>query len=172
MAADMPSLAAPLDSIASRLPDLVSFNRRVHARLDPWWQRLWVRRLTWAAAALFVLGAITFVWFAAGLPSAKTLLAYQPPLPTNVRGYDGNPVQTFARERRVELSFDEYPKLVVDAFVSAEDKTFFEHGGLDYPGLTKAVFNYSVSLGDGRVCSPRGGRPACACAHQKAERGL
>jgi penicillin-binding protein 1A len=62
------------------------------------------------------------------------LLAYQPPLPTNVRGYDGNPVQTFARERRVELSYDEYPPLVVHAFISAEDKTFFSHGGIDYPG--------------------------------------
>jgi penicillin-binding protein 1A len=55
------------------------------------------------------------------------LLAYQPPLPTNVRGYDGTPVQTFARERRVELSYDEYPPLVVHAFISAEDKTFFSH---------------------------------------------
>ena len=51
------------------------------------------------------------------------MLAYQPPLPTNVRGYDGNPVQTFARERRVELAYDEYPKVVVQAFISAEDKT-------------------------------------------------
>ena len=46
-------------------------------------------------------------------------------LPTNVRGYDGKPVQTFARERRVELAYDEYPPLVVQAFISAEDKTFF-----------------------------------------------
>ena len=52
-----------------------------------------------------------------------------------MRGYDGNPVQTFARERRVELGFDEYPPLVVNAFISAEDKTFFSHGGIDYPGL-------------------------------------
>ena len=149
----MISLTAPLTSIGDRLPDLVAFNRRVHARLDPLWQRIWVRRLTWTAVALFFIGALTFVYFAAGLPSAKTLLAYQSPLPSNVRGYDGNPVQTFARERRVELSFDEYPPLVVNAFVSAEDKTFFSHGGLDYPGLTKAVFNYGLSSvgGGGRV---------------------
>ena len=100
---------------------------------------------------MFILGSIVFVWFAAGLPSSEKLLAYQPPLPTNVRGYNGNPVQTFARERRVELAFDEYPPLVVNAFISAEDKTFFSHGGLDYPGLTKAVFNYTLSAGRGRV---------------------
>ena len=44
------------------------------------------------------------------------------------------PVQTFARERRVELSYDEFPPLVVHAFISAEDKTFFTHHGIDYPG--------------------------------------
>ncbi|HET9336763.1 MAG TPA: PBP1A family penicillin-binding protein [Sphingomicrobium sp.] len=91
-----------------------------------------------------MLAAVVFVVFAINLPSSEKLLAYQPPLPTNVRGYDGNPVQTFARERRVELAYDEYPQLVVDAFVSAEDKTFFSHGGLDYPGLFGAVFDYAT----------------------------
>ena len=87
-----------------------------------------------------------------GLPTSDKLLAYQPPLPSNVRGYDGNPVQTFARERRVELSYDEYPKLVIDAFISAEDKTFFSHGGIDYPGLVGAVFDYTrKSVSGGRA---------------------
>ena len=76
-----------------------------------------------------------WIYFASGLPSSQTLLAYQPPLPTNIRGYDGMPVQTFARERRVELSYDEIPPLVVHAFISAEDKTFFPHHGIDYPGF-------------------------------------
>ena len=75
-----------------------------------------------------------WIYFASGLPSSQTLLAYQPPLPTNVRGYDGTPVQTFARERRVELSYDEYPPLVVHAFISAEDKDFFSHHGIDFTG--------------------------------------
>ena len=152
-AAPLQSLTARLGALADRLPDLTAFNHRVRARIDPLWERRWLRRLSWAALALFVLGMVTFIYFSATLPSAKSLLAYQPPLPSNVRGYDGNPVQTFARERRVELSFDEYPPLVVNAFVSAEDKTFFRHGGLDYPGLTKAVVNYGLSTvgGGGRV---------------------
>ena len=41
--------------------------------------------------------------FARGLPSAESLLTYQPPLPTNVRDIEGAPVQTFARERREQL---------------------------------------------------------------------
>ena len=135
-----------------QLPDLVAFNRRVHERVDPWWARRWLRWLTWSGLALFVLIAATWLYFAAGLPSSETLLAYEPPLPTNVRGYDGEPVQTFARERRVDLSYDEIPPLVVHAFISAEDKTFFQHHGIDYPGTIKAVFNYATHIGrSGRV---------------------
>ncbi|MEO7365154.1 MAG: PBP1A family penicillin-binding protein [Sphingomicrobium sp.] len=93
-----------------------------------------------------------WLFFATGLPSSEKLLAYQPPLPTNVRGYDGNPVQTFARERRVELAYDEYPPVVIEAFISAEDKTFFSHGGIDYPGLVGAVFDYTrKSVSGGRA---------------------
>jgi len=130
-------------SQALKIPDLVAFNQRVHDWIDPWFERKWVRRLSWGAVAAALLGGLVFVYFALGLPSSEKLLAYQPPLPTNVRGYDGNPVQTFARERRVELAYDEYPPLVINAFVSAEDKTFFSHGGLDYPGLIGAVFDYT-----------------------------
>ena len=105
------------------LPDLVAFNKRVHERVDPWWQKKNVRRATWTGLGLFTLFAAVWLYFASGLPSSQSLLAYQPPLPTNVRGYDGNPVQTFARERRVELAYDEFPPLVLNAFIAA-GKTF------------------------------------------------
>jgi len=132
-------------------PDFVGINGRVHAWVDPWFERVWVRQLALLGAAGFVLFAAIWLFFATGLPTSEKLLAYQPPLPSNVRGYDGNPVQTFARERRVELAYDEYPRLVVNAFISAEDKTFFRHGGIDYPGLVGAVFDYtrkSITSGD------------------------
>ncbi len=134
------------------LPDLVAFNQRVHERVDPWWERRWVRRVTWAGLGLFTLFAAIWIYFATGLPSSQTLLAYQPPLPTNVRGYDGTPIQTFARERRVELSYDEYPPVLIQAYLSAEDKNFFEHHGIDFTGLIGAVFDYSVkSVTGGRA---------------------
>ena len=134
------------------LPDLVAFNGRVHGVIDPWWARAWVRWATWAFAAFFALFAAVWLYFASTLPSAQYLLSYQPPLPTNIRGFEGDPVQTFARERRVDLSYDEIPPLVVHAFISAEDKSFFEHHGVDYGGVIKAVFNYTTHLGrPGRV---------------------
>jgi penicillin-binding protein 1A len=136
-----------------QLPDLVAFNNRVHEWVDPWWARRWVRWVAWIVAAGFALFAAMWIYFASGLPSSQTLLAYQPPLPTNVRGYDGDPIQTFARERRVELSYDEYPPLVVHAFISAEDKDFFHHHGIDFTGLVGAVFDFTKKsiTGGGRA---------------------
>ncbi|WP_157215597.1 penicillin-binding protein 1A [Flavisphingomonas formosensis] len=119
----------------------------------------WLRRFgasRWGKVMLGIAGIAFFGWLALwffvarGLPSADTLLTYQPPLPTNVRGYDGTPVGTFARERRVELAYDEFPPQLVHAFISAEDKTFFSHGGIDYPGLAGAVFDYVSKLGSGQ----------------------
>jgi penicillin-binding protein 1A len=134
------------------LPDLVAFNERVHAAVDPYFKRRWVRRLAWAAFAGLLFVAVVWTYVASTIPSSQTLLAYQAPLPTNVRGYDGAPVQTFARERRVELSYDEFSPLVIHAFISAEDKSFFTHSGIDFPGAMKAVFNYTVHVGrPGRV---------------------
>jgi len=138
-----------LTAPGSQLPDLVAFNRRVLDRIGPWFERRWVRWLGIAIAAGFVLFAGMWIYFARTIPSSESLLAYQPALPTNVRGYEGNPVQTFARERRVELAYIEFPPMLVHAFVSAEDKTFFKHGGIDYPGLVGAVFDFTTKTATG-----------------------
>ena len=127
----------------------MGLHRRLSDRVSGWWARKWFRRTVYLL--LFGYASFILVWmaFAASLPSSKSLLAYKPALPTNLRGYDGQPVQTFARERRVELNFDELPPMVVQAFISSEDKTFFTHGGIDYPGLAGAVFDYSVKTATG-----------------------
>ncbi|MGY4397656.1 penicillin-binding protein 1A [Sphingomonas sp. UYAg733] len=103
------------------------------------WARWWVKTL--AILALLGMLAILVLWLlvSRNLPSVENLRAYEPPLPTNVRGIDGTPIHSYARERRVELSYDEYPPLLVRAFLAAEDKTFFEHHGVDYPGIASAI---------------------------------
>jgi penicillin-binding protein 1A len=145
----LPQFRRPSFDFVDRLPDMVAFNQRVHARVDPWFTRRPVRYASYGLGALFIVFAATWLFFSAGLPSSEKLLAYQAALPTNVRGYDGDPVGSYARERRVELAYDEYPPLVVHAFISAEDKTFFSHGGIDYPGLAGAVFDYGVKKATG-----------------------
>jgi len=103
------------------------------------WRQRRVRWSTYGLAIVLLAGFSFWFAFARGLPSAEMLSHYQPPLPTNVRALDGEPVRQFARERRVYLTFEELPPRLVQAFISAEDKTFFQHGGLDYPGIASAV---------------------------------
>jgi penicillin-binding protein 1A len=115
------------------------------ARAAPAWlwraRNRWFLRIPAVLALLAGVGAfLLWLLVARHLPSVDTLRTYEPPLPTNVRGSDGVPVYSYARERRVELSFAEYPPLLVRAYLSAEDKTFFEHHGLDYPGLVRAAW--------------------------------
>lgn len=111
--------------------------------------RRWLRWILGFIALGLLLAVAMWFLFARGLPSADTLLTYEPPLPTNVRLIDGTPGMTFARERRVQLAFDEYPKPLINAFLSAEDKTFFSHGGIDFPGLMGAIFDYVTKIGSG-----------------------
>lgn len=103
-------------------------------------RRWWFKLIAWLALLSGVGTALLWALFLRDLPSVDMLRAYEPPLPTNVRQADGSPLRSYARERRVELSYDEYPKLLVGAFLSAEDKTFFDHGGVDYPGLVRAAW--------------------------------
>ena len=83
-----------------------------------------------------------FVWLASDLPEAEALLTYETPLPTVVRGYDGEIVHSYARERRVQLQYADFPQKLIEAYLSAEDKTFFSHGGIDFLGTANAVFDY------------------------------
>jgi penicillin-binding protein 1A len=114
------------------------------------WSRWWVKALAGLAVIAAVGFAVLWLLIIRDLPSVDSLRAYEPPLPTNVRGIDGVPIQSYARERRVELSYAEYPPLLVKAFLAAEDKTFFEHHGVDYPGLAGAVVDYVAKFGSGR----------------------
>lgn len=110
-------------------------------------------RLFKVLAVLVAAGLLLFVggyaWLGTGLPSADRLLTYQPALPTMVRGADGEIVNSYARERRVQLRYVDFPKQLQDAFLSAEDKTFWSHGGVDVGGLAGAVVDYVSKLGSG-----------------------
>jgi len=103
------------------------------------WTRRWFRWLSYAAIAGLLGLALIWVIFARDLPSVDQLRDYEPPLPTMVRDGEGKPVHSYARERRVQLDYSEYPPLLVRAFLAAEDRTFFQHGGIDYPGIVTAI---------------------------------
>ena len=132
--------------------DSVAFTvERRTGRFARAWRSVSSNRWLRIALALLVLALVAalVIWllFARDLPDAKTLREYQPPLPTTVRAYDGEPIHSYARERRVQLEFSEYPALLVRAYLAAEDRTFFDHGGLDYPGIASAVVTNLTNSG-------------------------
>lgn len=108
-------------------------------------RRWWFRILVWLALLAGLATLLLWALVIRNLPSVDQLRAYEPPLPTNVRDGSGLPIHSYARERRIQLSYAEYPKVVVEAFTSAEDKTFFEHHGIDVPGLVRAVYQGVVT---------------------------
>lgn len=114
-----------------------------------WADRRWFRWLAMAVAGLLVLWLLVWVTLARNLPDAKTLLDYEPPLPTVVRGIDGDIVHSYARERRVQLQYADFPETLIEAYLAAEDKTFFSHGGIDAGGLVGAVIDYVSKMGSG-----------------------
>ena len=113
------------------------------ARLrERWRSSAWFRRAGYAAGALLVIYGLAWVTILRGLPSTDMLINYQPPLPTMVRGIDGEIVSSYARDRRVQLRYVDIPQPVIHAYLAAEDKNFFSHSGVDYGGLAQAVVDY------------------------------
>ena len=116
---------------------------------ENWHHNRKLRIVTYVAGICLVLLAIAWAALARNLPEADTLLDYETPLPTVVRGIDGEIVHSYARERRVQLQYVDFPQPLINAFLSAEDKTFFSHGGVDFPGTLNAVFDYATKYGSG-----------------------
>jgi len=114
-----------------------------------WRAHRWLRLCGYAIALLLAIYMLIWVTIARNLPSAEKLIDYQPPLPSMVRGADGSIVYSYARERRVQLGYVDFPPTLINAFISAEDKNFFSHGGVDYVGLGEAVIDYGLKFHSG-----------------------
>jgi penicillin-binding protein 1A len=92
-----------------------------------------------------------FFWKAArDLPDFESLARYEPPVMTRIHAHDGSLMAEYARERRIFVPINVIPKLVIAAFLSAEDKRFYEHGGLDFTGILRAVLNNLQNYGKRR----------------------
>jgi penicillin-binding protein 1A len=93
-----------------------------------------------------VLAAAGYIWSVTrDLPSVEALQNYAPPVTTRVYAGDGTLLGEYARERRIFVPIAFVPKLVIDAFTSAEDRNFFTHPGIDPSGILRAgvkdIFN-------------------------------
>jgi penicillin-binding protein 1A len=110
---------------------------------------------------LFTIGTVVFlvgvaavaglIWhYSKDLPEYSQLQDYEPPVMTRVHASDGELLAEYAKERRLYLPIQAVPKLVINAFLAAEDKNFYEHGGIDYSGMARAALLYAQNFGSNR----------------------
>ncbi|WP_041795624.1 penicillin-binding protein 1A [Pararhodospirillum photometricum] len=88
--------------------------------------------------------------FGGDLPDYRALANYEPAITTRVLASDGRLMAEYAIERRVYVPIQAIPQTVINAFLSAEDKNFYEHSGVDFVGLFRAVVTNVRNVGSGR----------------------
>ena len=111
-------------------------------------RRSWLLGLltfVFASGVLLFLGGIAvagfYVWMASrDLPDYERLAKYEPPVMTRIHAADGTLMAEYARERRIFVPINVIPAAVIQAFLSAEDRRFYEHGGLDFVGIARALY--------------------------------
>ena len=81
----------------------------------------------------------TLWYFSVGLPDYKKLSNYQPPISSRVYSEDSKLIAEYALEKRLFIPFESIPDKVINAFLSAEDKNFFSHPGIDAKGILRAI---------------------------------
>ncbi len=84
------------------------------------------------------------------LPDHTQLARYAPPVSTRVYSGDGMLMAEYAAEKRIFLPIGVIPQRIIDAFISAEDKTFYQHPGIDVPGVVRAILTNVENYGTDR----------------------
>ncbi len=119
-----------------------------------------LRFLGWLFGAGFMVfigaavAAAYIIWdVSKDLPDYKQLALYEPPVMTRIHAADGSLLAEYAEQRRLFVPVNQIPKQLIQAFISAEDKTFYRHGGLDWQGIAAAGLRYAqVTLtGKGQI---------------------
>ncbi|MEH2627338.1 penicillin-binding protein 1A [Bradyrhizobium sp. AZCC 1719] len=98
-----------------------------------------------------VAGVAGAIWhFSRDLPDYSQLQDYEPPVMTRIHASDGALLGEYSKERRLYLPIQAVPKLVTNAFLAAEDKNFYEHGGIDFTGMARAAVAYVQNFGSNK----------------------
>ena len=96
---------------------------------------------------VILMFALSTLWyFSIGLPDYKKLSNYQPPISSRVYSNDGRLIAEYAIEKRLFVPFESIPVKVINSFLSAEDKNFFEHPGVDAKGILRATIKNIKNL--------------------------
>ena len=91
-------------------------------------------------SVLVILFLFSTLWyFSSDLPDYKILASYKPPISSRVHSGEGQLIAEYALQKRLFISYEAIPKKVIYAFLSAEDKNFFSHPGIDAKSITRAI---------------------------------
>mgnify|MGYP002277838786 CR=1 FL=1 len=93
-----------------------------------------------------VIGAYYYV--SPSLPQAETIRDIPLQIPLRIFSRDGRLIEEIGEQRRVLVQFDDVPLHVMNAFIAAEDRRFFEHPGIDYRGVLRAAIQW-LTTGSG-----------------------
>jgi len=97
-------------------------------------------KLTLVALTLFCIFVFsTLLYFSSDLPDYKILANYKPPVSSRVHSGEGQLIAEYALQKRLFIPYDFIPDKVIFSFLSAEDKNFFYHPGIDAKSITRAV---------------------------------
>ncbi len=96
---------------------------------------------------LIVIAIFSILWtFSNNIPDYKFLKNYKPPVSSKMYSGDGDLVADFSKEKRIFVPYSAIPSNVINAFLSAEDKNFFTHPGVDAKGVLRATFNNITNI--------------------------
>ena len=96
---------------------------------------------------LLVIVIFGILWtFSNNIPDYKFLKNYKPPVSSKTYSGDGDLVADFSKEKRIFVPYSAIPSNVINAFLSAEDKNFFTHPGVDAKGVLRATFNNITNI--------------------------
>ena len=99
-------------------------------------------KLTIVTLILCLLFSISTLWyFSLDLPDYKILANYKPPISSRVHSGEGQLIAEYALQKRLFIPYDSVPKNIIYSFLSAEDKNFFSHPGIDAKSITRAIIN-------------------------------
>ena len=100
--------------------------------------------------SLFLLLSVTILivlWtFSNSIPDYRFLKNYKPPVSSKMYSGDGELVADFSKEKRIFVPYEAIPENVINSFLSAEDKNFFSHPGIDAKGVMRAIINNIKNL--------------------------
>ena len=100
---------------------------------------------------LSAFSILAVLWaFSNNLPDYKFLKSYKPSVSSKVYSGDGELVNDFSTEKRIFVPYNAISKKVINAFLSAEDKNFFSHPGVDAKGVLRAVINNISNISSSR----------------------